>query len=101
MAAAFDEVIHAPLRLRICVLLAEADHVEFATLRDSLEVADSVLSKHLKTLVEAGYVRLDKPTGSGRVRTWATLTRAGRSALNGHVEALHAMTDSLRPSTSR
>lgn len=100
MPARFDEVIHAPHRLRICVMLAEADAVEFAALRDSLEVADSVLSKHLKTLVDAGYVRLDKPTGEGRVRTWAALTRAGRRALDGHVQALHEMTATLHPATS-
>lgn len=95
--ARFDEIIHAPLRLRICAMLAEADTVEFAILRDHLEVADSVLSKHLKTLVEAGYVRLDKPTGrGGKMRTWAKLTRPGRKALDGHLSALRDMVKAAR-----
>jgi DNA-binding MarR family transcriptional regulator len=87
----FDETIHAPQRLRVCAILAAVDKAEFATLRDSLDVADSVLSKHLKVLVEAGYVTLDKPSGSGRVRTWASLTRAGRAAFAGHVAELQRL----------
>jgi DNA-binding MarR family transcriptional regulator len=87
----FDEVVHAPQRLRICAVLAAVDRAEFATLRDSLDVADSVLSKHLKVLVDAGYVTLDKPSGSGRVRTWASLTRAGRRAFSGHVAELQRL----------
>lgn len=90
----FDEVVHAPHRLRILALLAAvAGQVEFATLRDLLEVADSVLSKHLKVLQDAGYVTLSKPTGRGRVRTWVQLTPAGREAFGAHVAALHAIID--------
>ncbi len=84
----FNEVIHAPNRLRICAILAAVDRAEFATLRESLGVADSVLSKHLGALVVAGYVVLDKPTGKGRVKTWATMTGAGREAFAGHVAEL-------------
>lgn len=88
----FDEVIHAPNRLKICALLAATDSAEFATLRDVLGVADSVASKHLKVLVEAGYVTLSKPTGTGgRARTWASLTRPGRAAFDGHLRALQQM----------
>lgn len=94
---AFDEVVHAPHRLRICALLAPMESVEFSALREDLGVADSVLSKHLKVLVDAGYAVLDKPTGRGRrVRTWARLTPAGRRALDGHLAALQAMTEGAR-----
>jgi DNA-binding MarR family transcriptional regulator len=103
----FDEIIHAPKRLQICAMLAAVAEVEFATLRDSLGVTDSVTSKHLKVLQAAGYVTLTKPTTSGRVRTWASLTAAGRAAFAGHVDALqrlaaysgHAHERAPRPST--
>lgn len=63
--------------------------VEFATLRDSLAIADSVTSKHLKALQEAGYVELDKRrVAMGRPRTWVALTDRGRSAFAGHVAEL-------------
>ena len=93
MSAGFDEVIHAPHRLRICAFLDATSSAEFATLRDLLGVADSVLSKHLKVLQEAGYVALTKPTGRGRVRTWANLTPAGRDAYAAHVAALRDLVD--------
>ena len=88
----FDEVVHAPNRLKICALLATATTVEFATLRDTLAVADSVTSKQLKILAEAGYVKLSKPTGTGgRAKTWVTLTPQGRKAFEGHLAALQQM----------
>lgn len=85
----FDETIHAPLRLKICAVLARTSTVEFAVIRDILGAADSVTSKHLKALTEAGFVKLSKPTGvGGRARTWASLTPAGRAAFTAHVAAL-------------
>jgi DNA-binding MarR family transcriptional regulator len=89
----FDEVIHAPNRLRICALLGASSSAEFGVLREMLGVADSVLSKHLKALHEAGYVALSKPTGRGRVKTWVSLTPAGRQAYARHVAALKALFD--------
>lgn len=79
------------------MLLAEADSAEFGTVRDALGVADSVTSKHLKVLCEAGYVTLDKPTGrGGKMRTWCRLTQQGRTALQGHLGALNAMIAATR-----
>ncbi len=53
-APAFDSVIHAPGRLQICAILSSVDDAEFAMIRDAIKVSDSVLSKHLKQLEEAG-----------------------------------------------
>lgn len=93
--AEFNEVIHAPNRLQICALLANVEKAEFATIRETLDVADSVASKHLKVLVDAGYVTIDKPTGEGRVRTWASITKEGRRAFTRHVAALRRLTAGL------
>ena len=91
--AQFDPVIHEPTRLQICGILAAVDEAEFGTLRDTLGIADSVTSKHLKTLAEAGYVRLTKRGFSGRPRTWAALTGSGREAFAGHVAELRRLAD--------
>ncbi|GAA1390453.1 transcriptional regulator [Luteococcus peritonei] len=94
MSPAFNEVIHAPHRLRIMVALSAAERLEFQALRDDLAVADSVLSKQLKVLTESGYVTLDRPTGlGGRPRTWVRSTRTGRRALAGHMTALRELAD--------
>ncbi|MGZ8998568.1 MAG: transcriptional regulator [Allosphingosinicella sp.] len=90
-ASGFDSILHAPARLQIAALLARVEDAEFAVVRDIVEVSDSVLSKHLSALVDAGYVRLRKAAQDGRQRTWVSLTRAGRKAFTGHVAALQAM----------
>jgi DNA-binding MarR family transcriptional regulator len=91
MEGAFDPVIHAPARLQIMAVLAGVQDAEFSLLRDTVQVSDSVLSKHLAALAEADYVRLRKAALSGRQRTWASLTGEGRRAFAAHVKALQAL----------
>ena len=87
-APVFDAVIHAPGRLQICAMLSAADEVEFGVVRDGVGVSDSVMSKHVKQLEEAGYVKVRKAAFAGRQRTWLALTGAGRKAFAGHVAEL-------------
>jgi DNA-binding MarR family transcriptional regulator len=89
--ARFDEIVHAPNRLQICAMLSAVDSADFATVREGLGVADSVLSKHVRVLHEAGYVAVHKATCASRVRTSLSLTDAGRAAYDGHVAALRAI----------
>ncbi len=88
---AFDAVIHAPGRLQICAVLASVVEAEFATVRDAIAVSDSVMSKHLKLLEDAGYITLRKAAANGRQRTWLTLTAAGRKAFTAHVAELNRL----------
>ena len=90
-AAQFDELIHPSTRLSIAALLAAADWVEFAFIRDKLGMSDSALSKQLSTLEEAGYVHIERPVSERRRRVHARLTPTGRAAFNGHVAALRAI----------
>ncbi|WP_196138999.1 transcriptional regulator [Aliikangiella sp. G2MR2-5] len=84
----FDSIIHAPNRLQICALIAPNSSVEFSVIKEQLNVSDSVLSKHVKTLEDAGYIQVEKKIANGRQRTWLSLTKAGRGAFDGHVAAL-------------
>jgi DNA-binding MarR family transcriptional regulator len=83
-----DPVIHAPVRLQICAILAAADEAEFALVREETGVSESVLSKQVKLLEEAGYVAVRKATLASRQRTWLALTKAGRTAFAAHMQAL-------------
>ena len=87
-APVLDVVIHAPGRLQICAMLSAADEVEFGVVRDGIGVSDSVMSKHVKQLEEAGYVKLRKAALGGRQRTWLALTGSGRKAFADHVAEL-------------
>lgn len=86
-----DPLIHPPARLQLMALLGETSEIEFATARAMLDVSDSVLSKHLGQLSEAGYVALRKASVAGRQRTWIAATGAGRKAFQGHVTALQSL----------
>lgn len=89
----FDELIHPGTRLSIVALLAAADWVEFAFLRDELALSDSALSKQLSTLQDAGYVHVERDVHGQRRRVRARLTPTGREAFSGHVAALRAIVD--------
>ena len=89
--AGFDPAFHQPVRLQVAAVLANVDDAEFARLRDITGVADSVMSKHLSALSEAGYVSLRKSAVEGRQRTWASLTGQGRKAFAAHVAALRRL----------
>ena len=94
---ALDSIIHAPGRLQICGLLASAREADFVTLRDILGVSDSVMSKHIKLLEEAGYVTIRKATHNSRQKTWASLTASGRKAFTAHVAELTRLASCVIP----
>jgi len=89
--AELDEHVVAPARLKLMTTLTAVSEAEFATVRDALEVSDSVLSKHLTALEEVDYVKRRKGAHRGRRTTWVSLTPRGRRALSGHVAALRAL----------
>jgi len=73
-------------------VLRRVDGIDFAVLRDILKTSDATLSKHLKVLLDAGYLSTTKaasPTRSDARRlTWVTQTAAGRHAFDAHIEEL-------------
>lgn len=90
-----DEVIHAPVRLSIVAALERVDEVEFALLRESIEITDSTLSKQAAVLENAGYVKIRKGYVGKRPRTWLSLTSEGRTAYRIHLNALRAIAGGL------
>lgn len=95
MSAGLDMVLHPPARLQIAAAVATVSEAEFAKLRELSGLADSVLSKHLAALGEAGYVKLRKAPRDGRQRTWVSLTGAGRRAFAAHLAALQQLAASF------
>lgn len=93
----FDQLIHAPVRLRICAALDPVREVEFGALLSMLDISKSALSKHVSMLAEAGYVAQRRAVRDTRQRVWLSLTEAGRSAYRGHVAALHRIVGHTHP----
>jgi DNA-binding MarR family transcriptional regulator len=90
-----DDVIHQRVRLGILAMLVEADAADFTFLRDSLELTDGNLSRHLQVLEDAGLVTIKKRFEGKKPRTWVRATKKGRSALAGHLRTLKALIDQV------
>ena len=86
-----DANVQAPARLALMTMLTAVSEAEFSTLRDRLDVSDSVLSKHVSALAAVGYVHSRKGVHHGRRTTWISLTGDGRAALSAHVAALREL----------
>jgi DNA-binding MarR family transcriptional regulator len=90
-----DAHVVAPTRLKLMTTLTAVSEAEFATIREALDVSDSVLSKHLGALEEVGYLKRHKGVRRGRRTTWISLTPLGRTALRAHVAALRGLIDAI------
>jgi DNA-binding MarR family transcriptional regulator len=89
-----NETIHQPVRLRIMaalVTLEPSTEVDFAYLRDLLQVTDGNLGAHLRKLEETGYIAINKIFVERKPRTFVTATQAGRRVFQEHVAALEAI----------
>ncbi|GII65216.1 hypothetical protein Skr01_53010 [Sphaerisporangium krabiense] len=101
MDPGFDEFLHVPARLSIVAVLAPADWVDFAFLRDSIGTSDSALSKQVSALAGAGYVVVRKNQDKRARRTYVRLTPQGREAFVRHAAALERIVALARPFEER
>jgi DNA-binding MarR family transcriptional regulator len=90
-AAGRRPILETGPRLALCALLQGAEWVDFATARDMLGVSDSALSKHSRTLEDAGYLEVRKGSVGRKPRTWFGLTPAGRDAIRDHLAWLASL----------
>lgn len=93
---AIDEEL-APERIdQIMSALATLDgdeRMDFATLRDPLELTDGNLGAHQAKQEEAGYLRLQKKFVERKPRRFLSVTAKGRAAFEEHVAALKSILD--------
>src|SRR5512139_3325013 len=92
--AELNETIHQPVRLRVMaalVALEAGNEVDFAYLRNLLEVTDGNLGAHLRKLEEAGYIAVNKTFIERKPRTFVSATPEGRRVFQEHVKALESI----------
>lgn len=89
-----DDMLQSPVRLSITAALSRIDKADFRSLRDTIELSDSALSKQLTLLEDAGYVTVAKGRAGRRPRTWVKITPDGAQALGRHLEAMRKIADS-------
>ncbi|MGC3954083.1 MAG: transcriptional regulator [Propionicimonas sp.] len=87
-----DALTH-PVRFSLVAALNATESAEFATVRDQLQVTDSVLSRQAAQLEELGIVAIRKGYVGKRPRTWLSLTPEGRAQWARHLAALQAIAE--------
>ncbi len=92
-----DRVIHEKGRLAIMSMLAASPELSFTELRDALEMTDGNLTSHMRTLQEAGYVSVSKPSEHNRPLTTSALTPAGKKAFANYVNLLEQIVQQNKP----
>jgi DNA-binding MarR family transcriptional regulator len=92
-----DVVLAHAIRFSIVAALAGVERAEFALVRDSVEVTDSALSKHVALLEAEGYVDVEKGRVGRRPRTWLRLTEVGEAAYRRHLGALRGIAGLTMP----
>lgn len=88
-----DATLESPIRLSIVAALAGMEKADFATIRDTVAISDSALSKQLTQLEEAGYITIGKERVGRRTRTWLALTAPGHAAFRSHLDALRRIVE--------
>lgn len=91
-ASGLDETFATMPKLKAAAFLAGCGEAEFAAVAEACELSAATLSKAATALETAGYVRIRKGYLGRRPRTWLALTPAGRTAFEGHLAALDALT---------
>jgi DNA-binding MarR family transcriptional regulator len=91
-----DPVLQNQTRLTVLAFLSGCQQAEFGAVRDHCGVSDATLSKNVSILEQAGYVKVKKGYLGKFPRTWLAGTRKGRSALEAHLAALHAIVETAQ-----
>lgn len=81
---ALDRLVHEPARLAILTVLSGAEQVEFGFLETVCRLSKGNLSSHLSKLEAGGLVAIEKSFRGKRPLTRASITGAGRKALDGY-----------------
>jgi DNA-binding MarR family transcriptional regulator len=93
-----DRVIHERSRLMVLTYLSTSASGEagFTELRDGLGFTAGNLSVQIKTLEEAGYLRVDKRFVANKSYTGVSLTTGGQQALSAYLAELEVIVASLK-----
>jgi DNA-binding MarR family transcriptional regulator len=100
LASPLDPVLTDPARLRIQAALHALPPdaaMSFTILRKALGLTDGNLGKHVRVLIDAGFVTTEENWRGRRRTTLYRTTTTGRAAFEAHVRALNAIIAASQP----
>ena len=86
--AEIDKVLHERIRLAISTILFHRGKVSFNTLKRMLKTSEGNLATHLRTLEQAGYVKVEKKFVDRKPQTTYELTEKGIKAYREYLKTL-------------
>ena len=93
--AEIDQVIHAPARLMILVLLYVVESLDYVFLKNQTGLSWGNLATHLGKLEGAGYVSIEKGYQGKKPQSKIQLTPQGRKAFKKYKSSLQLILDDL------
>lgn len=93
--ADIDQIIHAPARLRILMLLYVVESLDYVFLKNQTGLSWGNLATHLGKLEEAGYVQINKGYQGKKPHSMIQLTALGRSAFQEYKKTFQQLLDDL------
>lgn len=79
-----DKLVHEPARLLLMAHLYVVDEADFVFLLDQTGLTAGNVSSHMKKLIGAGYVEMEKAFVANRPQTTYSLSREGRKAFDAY-----------------
>ena len=93
--ADIDQIIHAPARLRILMMLYVVESLDYVFLKNQSGLSWGNLATHLGKLEEAGYVQINKGYQGKKPHSMIQLTSQGRSAFQEYKNTFQQLLDDL------
>ena len=91
-----DRVIHSPTRLKIMLVLMSVEEADFTFIARAADLTRGNLSANLTKLKEADYIKIEKKFIERVPKTLASITPAGKKALEDYSSLLGPILDQLR-----
>jgi DNA-binding MarR family transcriptional regulator len=86
-----NKAFESRIRLGVMSILMVNDWVEFATLKEMLDVTDGNLASHITALEKMDYIQVRKQFVGKKPNTSYAATVAGRKAFSEHLDALEKL----------
>jgi DNA-binding MarR family transcriptional regulator len=93
--ADIDQIIHAPARLRILMMLYVVESLDYVFLKNQTAMSWGNLATHLNKLEDAGYITVKKGYQGKKPQSQIQLTPQGRTAFREYKNTLQQILDDL------